>query len=249
MAVSSSRSRTHRPGPQSGGALQAICIAANNGINHLLRPELPTRQAVDPGTGPRGHDRAVPSWMYASPTKRRMRRTSSASVGGLGDHRRAVKRTTGASPSSWRIRFGFAVAITLRTSISASDNSWAGMLYDGERYCFSRSTCTSWTGWAATLRRRVDLRPAQREGHPGGHRVRGGGFGPEALLVGGLQPGHHNRVEEAGRRRRLRPGAALTDPKTGGAIIPGQAIEQRRAQTRPPLFQVAFSVGSRYRLL
>lgn len=37
-------------------------------------------------------------------------------------------------------RFGFEkVAITLRTSISASDNEWAGMLYDGNEYCFSRS--------------------------------------------------------------------------------------------------------------
>lgn len=36
--------------------------------------------------------------------------------------------------------FGFEkVAITLRTSISASDNDWAGMLYDGEKYCFSKS--------------------------------------------------------------------------------------------------------------
>lgn len=36
-------------------------------------------------------------------------------------------------------RFGFEkVAITLRTSISASDNDWAAMLYDGEKYCFSK---------------------------------------------------------------------------------------------------------------
>ena len=36
-------------------------------------------------------------------------------------------------------RFGFQkVAITLRTSVSASDNDWAGMLYDGEAYCFSK---------------------------------------------------------------------------------------------------------------
>lgn len=36
-------------------------------------------------------------------------------------------------------KFGFEkVAITLRTSISASDNKWAGMLYDGENYCFSK---------------------------------------------------------------------------------------------------------------
>ena len=36
-------------------------------------------------------------------------------------------------------RFGFEkVAITLRTSLSASDNDWSGMLYDGENYCFSR---------------------------------------------------------------------------------------------------------------
>ncbi len=37
-------------------------------------------------------------------------------------------------------KFGFEkVAITLRTSISANDNKWAAMLYDGENYCFSRS--------------------------------------------------------------------------------------------------------------
>ena len=37
-------------------------------------------------------------------------------------------------------RFGFEkVAITLRTSISASDNDWAGMLYDGKDCWFSKS--------------------------------------------------------------------------------------------------------------
>jgi len=36
--------------------------------------------------------------------------------------------------------FGFEkVAITLRTSLSASDNDWAGMLYDGTDYAFSKS--------------------------------------------------------------------------------------------------------------
>lgn len=38
-----------------------------------------------------------------------------------------------------RQKFGFEkVAITLRTSISASDNNWAGMLYDGENCYFSK---------------------------------------------------------------------------------------------------------------
>ncbi|MBO5754862.1 MAG: sugar kinase, partial [Clostridia bacterium] len=37
-------------------------------------------------------------------------------------------------------KFGFKkVAITLRTSISANDNDWAALLYDGENYCFSKS--------------------------------------------------------------------------------------------------------------
>ena len=37
-------------------------------------------------------------------------------------------------------KFGFEkVAITLRTSFSASDNDWAAMLYDGESYFFSKS--------------------------------------------------------------------------------------------------------------
>lgn len=36
-------------------------------------------------------------------------------------------------------RFGFKkVAITLRESISANDNNWAAMLYDGNDYCFSK---------------------------------------------------------------------------------------------------------------
>ncbi len=36
-------------------------------------------------------------------------------------------------------RFGFdKVAITLRTSISASDNDWAGMLYDGKNFYYSK---------------------------------------------------------------------------------------------------------------
>ncbi len=36
-------------------------------------------------------------------------------------------------------KFGFEkVAITLRTSISASDNNWAAMLYDGNEFCFSK---------------------------------------------------------------------------------------------------------------
>jgi 2-dehydro-3-deoxygluconokinase len=36
-------------------------------------------------------------------------------------------------------RFGFEkVAITLRTSLSASDNDWAGMLYDGQKFYLSR---------------------------------------------------------------------------------------------------------------
>ncbi|MDO5112715.1 MAG: sugar kinase [Clostridia bacterium] len=37
-------------------------------------------------------------------------------------------------------RFGFEkVAITLRTSFSANDNDWAGMLYDGKDCCFSKT--------------------------------------------------------------------------------------------------------------
>ena len=37
-------------------------------------------------------------------------------------------------------QFGFEkVAITLRSSISANDNDWAAMLYDGKEYCFSKT--------------------------------------------------------------------------------------------------------------
>ena len=38
-----------------------------------------------------------------------------------------------------RQRFGFKkVAITLRTTLSADDNKWAALLYDGEKHCYSR---------------------------------------------------------------------------------------------------------------
>jgi len=41
--------------------------------------------------------------------------------------------------SKLKERFGFdKVAITLRTSLSATDNLWAGMLYDGKDFCFSK---------------------------------------------------------------------------------------------------------------
>ena len=39
-----------------------------------------------------------------------------------------------------KAKFGFEqVAITLRGSISASDNNWAAMLYDGKEFCFSKT--------------------------------------------------------------------------------------------------------------
>ncbi len=46
-------------------------------------------------------------------------------------------------------RFGFKkVAVTLRESLSASDNLWAGMLFDGRKRATSPGStrCTSWTG-------------------------------------------------------------------------------------------------------
>ena len=49
-------------------------------------------------------------------------------------------------------RFDFEkVAITLRTSLSASDNDRAGMLYDGQKFYLSRENIifTLSTGWAA----------------------------------------------------------------------------------------------------
>ena len=44
-----------------------------------------------------------------------------------------------AAAAALRKQFGFAqVAITLRESLSANDNNWAAMLYDGENYFFSK---------------------------------------------------------------------------------------------------------------
>ena len=42
-------------------------------------------------------------------------------------------------------RFGFSkVAITLRESISANDNKWSAMLYDGKDFCFSKILTREW---------------------------------------------------------------------------------------------------------
>src|SRR5699024_4312590 len=64
-------------------------------------------------------------------------------------------------------------------------------------------------------RRRPDLRPAERQEHPGCRRVRGGRFRSEALHRGRLQHGQRLRGREAGRRRRLRPHPALSAGCTG----------------------------------
>ena len=69
------------------------------------------------------------------------------------------------------------------------------------------------------LRRRPDLRSAQRQEHPGRGGVRRGGLRPQAHHRGRLQHGHRSRGGEAGRRRRLRPHPAVTgyylpDPDT-----------------------------------
>ena len=63
-------------------------------------------------------------------------------------------RATSPSPSQLVERFGCEkVAITLRECLSASDNNWSGMLYDGASPARSpspRSTrSASWTAWAA----------------------------------------------------------------------------------------------------
>lgn len=56
-------------------------------------------------------------------------------------------------------RFGFkAVAITLRESLSASDNNWSGMLYVANRAFFGKNIiCISWTEWAAATVSAQDL--------------------------------------------------------------------------------------------
>ena len=51
-------------------------------------------------------------------------------------------------------RFHFSkVAITLRESISANDNDWSAMLYDGNDYYFSQSQ-TVWKNYSWRLRQR-----------------------------------------------------------------------------------------------
>ena len=122
-------------------------------------------------------------------------------------------------------KFGFEkVAITLRESHSASDNGWSAMLYDAglQRVLLLQEVRAAHHrpgGRRRQLRRRPDLRSAQRQEHPGRGGVRRGGLRPQALHRGRLQHGHRGRGGEAGRRRRLRPHPAVTgyylpDPDT-----------------------------------
>lgn len=63
------------------------------------------------------------------------------------------------------------VATTLRTSISASVNRWAGLLYDGTRHYVSRTyeihPIVDRVGGGRLLHRRFDLRAGQRSRSPG----------------------------------------------------------------------------------
>ena len=97
-------------------------------------------------------------------------------------------------------KFGFEkVAITLRESKSAFDNDWSAMHWRRRQ-----------------LRRRPHPRPAGGPHQPAGGGVRGGGFRFEALQRGRLQLRHRGGGGKAGRRRRLRPRAAL---KNGVPLI------------------------------
>ena len=115
-------------------------------------------------------------------------------------------------------KFGFEkVAITLRTSISASDNDWAGMKLGtsrGEALLFEElpPAHRGPRGRRRQLRRRPDLRAALWQVYPG--RLWSSRWSlREALRGRRLQPRHRLRGGEAGRRRRLRPRPALILPE------------------------------------
>ena len=79
-------------------------------------------------------------------------------------------------------RFGFEkVAITLRESISANDNNWSAMLYDGGDYYFSKK-------YKMHIVDRVGGGDSFGGGvwASSGDRIRGGGFLPEAFGRRGL---------------------------------------------------------------
>ena len=113
-------------------------------------------------------------------------------------------------------RFGCKlVAITLRESISASDNNWSGMLLRrGGRgdVCLQevRHPPGGPPGRRRFLRLRPDLRAPERLQPPGGRGVRRGGLCAQADHRGRRQPRQRRGGSLPHGRKRLRPRAALT---------------------------------------
>ena len=117
-------------------------------------------------------------------------------------------------------RFGFqAVAITLRGSISASDNNWAAMLYKDGEYSFLAELPHPYRG-PGGRRRRLCGRPylrvpqrLQRQGCPG---IRGGGVLSQTFHRGRREPRDSRRGKNPhgrrgfGARPAIRPVFPLT---------------------------------------
>jgi hypothetical protein len=103
------------------------------------------------------------------------------------------------------------VAFTLRKSYSASDNGWAGMLYQNGKTFFSKDTKFIWsTASAGAIRSlRADLRFSARLRRAEKHRLCRCGVLPQADDRNGLQPFQSFGNRAFGKRRRLRARSAL----------------------------------------
>ena len=121
-------------------------------------------------------------------------------------------------------RFGCKlVAITLRESISASDNNWSGMLYDGADggdVCLQevRHPPGGPPGRRRFLRLRPDLRAPERLQPAGGRGVRRGGLCAQA--------DHRGATSTASASRRFAPSWAETPP----AACSADHLDEKRAQ-------------------
>ncbi len=113
------------------------------------------------------------------------------------------------------------VAVTLRESISASDNGWSAVLWEGATGTLASEPALRRPADRSHRRRRqlcgwIDLRPGHRP-HPRERpALRGRVQRAQAVDSRRLQSGQRGRSGQAGRRRRLRPRAAVAAYLTAG---------------------------------
>ena len=131
--------------PALNDTVAAICLEACKKAKRtrhhcFLRLKL-QKQTLDKSKSRRGYGRALQNMLMSASQTKRMLPMYSVSKASNTDVTKGAVNHEGYKDVAKQLadRFGFQkVAITLRESISANDNNWSAMLYDGKDYYFSK---------------------------------------------------------------------------------------------------------------